>query len=239
MRFLGIDFGWQSKPSGVAALDWNGRRLRFASMARPSTPREVLEWVDREAGDAPAMVAVDAPLVIRNAAGMREADKDMHRRYGRYHAGAYPANLGRPYAARVTEFSRALEDRGFRHAARIEARAPGRYQIEVHPHAATVCLFDLPRILKYKKGTLASRRAELRRYRRLLLGVLAEARPRLDGLALPMPPETGALLKALEDQMDAVLCAYIGAHWWHWGDARNHVMGDAASGYIVVPTHAG
>ncbi len=37
------------------------------------------------------------------------------------------------------------------------------------------------------------------------------------------------------DQLDAVLCAYLAAHWWFWGRARNDVLGDSKTGYIVVP----
>jgi len=42
-------------------------------------------------------------------------------------------------------------------------------------------------------------------------------------------------LKAVEDQIDAVLAAYIAAHWWYWGLERNEVLGNARTGYIVVP----
>ncbi|MCY7392409.1 MAG: hypothetical protein LH647_13285, partial [Leptolyngbyaceae cyanobacterium CAN_BIN12] len=44
-----------------------------------------------------------------------------------------------------------------------------------------------------------------------------------------------AELKAVEDQLDSLICAYIAAHWWHWGTERNVVLGDRAEGYIVVP----
>jgi predicted RNase H-like nuclease len=40
---------------------------------------------------------------------------------------------------------------------------------------------------------------------------------------------------AAEDQLDAVLCAYIAAHYWLWGEERNQILGTAADGYIVVP----
>jgi predicted RNase H-like nuclease len=53
--------------------------------------------------------------------------------------------------------------------------------------------------------------------------------------ALPEVPNGGAALKALEDQLDALLCAYIGAWWWHWGSSRTLVAGNAREGFIVVP----
>ena len=43
-------------------------------------------------------------------------------------------------------------------------------------------------------------------------------------------------MKAVEDQLDALICAYVAAHWWYWGLERNLVLGDRETGYIVVPT---
>jgi pyridoxamine 5'-phosphate oxidase len=43
------------------------------------------------------------------------------------------------------------------------------------------------------------------------------------------------LSKIPADQLDAVLCAYLAAHWWFWGRARNDVLGDSKAGYIIVP----
>jgi predicted RNase H-like nuclease len=53
-------------------------------------------------------------------------------------------------------------------------------------------------------------------------------------LRLPGVPNTGQL-KPVEDQIDAVLCAYIAAHWWYWATRRNHMYGSKETGYIVVP----
>ncbi len=86
---------------------------------------------------------------------MRQTDQLTHKHFGRYHAGCYPANLSRPFAQKTVEFGLSLESRGFVHAPTIEAQKLGRYQIEVFPHPATINLFKLDRILKYKKGKLA------------------------------------------------------------------------------------
>jgi predicted RNase H-like nuclease len=69
----------------------------------------------------------------------------------------------------------------------------------MHPHAVTVSLFNLDRIVKYKRGTREQRARELRRLR---MPVSAH---------LPSVPRTGNL-KPTEDQIDAVLCAYVAAH---------------------------
>jgi predicted RNase H-like nuclease len=223
VTFIGIDFGWTSQPSGCAALDGE---LRLMDLTRCDTPENTLAWIDRYYG--PAMAAVDAPLVIPNETGMRVPDRLTHVHFGKFDAGCYPANRGSRFADRVTAFSRALSRRGYRHAAAIVPELPGRYQIEVYPHAAAVRLFGLPKILKYKKGAVADRVRELNRYRRML--------QTLHPWKLPVVPNGGAALKAVEDQLDAVLCAYVGWHWWRYGLERNQVLGNRRSGYLVVPS---
>lgn len=235
MRFIGVDFGWQSQPAGLAVVDWEDSALHVRELDRVAEPAQAADWIAARTAGRPAGVAVDAPLVIPNATGMREADRLTHVLYGKRHAGCYPANLGRPFAARVLAFSRALADLGFAHGVALAPGAPARFQIEVYPHAAAIELFRLDRILRYKKGRVADRKAELARFRGLLLTELPRNDPPVRLVSLPPVPETGPRLKELEDQLDALLCAYIAAHWWCWGRTRNRLLGSRAEGYIVVP----
>ena len=234
MRFLGIDFGWENKPSGLAALEWNGHALHLVAFDRLAEIKDILRWVDQHS-TADTVIGVDAPLVIPNRTGMRGADKLAHSHYGRYHAGCYPASRERSFWKRTTGLATQLKKRGFAHGDQLAARATGRHQIEVHPHAATVQLFGLDRIVKYKKGTLAARRAGLERLRGLLLERLPRLTPRLALDTLPEIPDHGPELKDLEDRLDALIAAYVAAHFWYWGQERNDVLGAAADGYIVVP----
>ncbi len=234
MRFLGIDFGWQKNPSGLAVLEQDGHALRLLKLECLTEPDEIVEWADSNASKN-AVIGIDAPIVIPNATGMRPADRLAHSMYGKFHAGAYPASRARSFWQRTTQLSAQLARRGFRHGDKLAAQGRGRYQIEVHPHAASVQLFELDRIVKYKKGTLAERAAGLGRLRNLILERLPLLTPALQPPDLPEIPSNGKTLKALEDQIDALLCAYIAAYWWHWGRDRNDVLGDSKTGYIVVP----
>jgi len=54
-------------------------------------------------------------------------------------------------------------------------------------------------------------------------------------LSLGEIPYTGAELKAAEDKLDSLICAYVAAYWWYWGEQRNLVLGDRTTGYIVIP----
>jgi len=194
---------------------------------------DILRWIQSEVGGGNAIVAVDAPLVIENPTGIRDVERQLNSEFWQFHAYCHASNLGRPFAQSVLSFSRRLTDIGFRHGAEMKARQSGRFQIEVYPHAATVKLFDLPRIVKYKRGRREAREKELHRLRELMLSRLPTLNPALS-LRLPSVPDKGSL-KPVEDQIDAVLCAYIAAHWWFWGIGRNHVYGCGETGYILVP----
>lgn len=240
---LGVDLGWYGKPSGVARLHWGqttrrGVALRLSAVTRVEGFEPVLNWVREQAGASDAVVAVDAPLVIRNACGIRSAERSLNAVYRQFHAGCHAANLGLPFAANVTAFSQALLNLGFKHAPNTPARSLGRFQLEVHPHAACVEFFGLRQILKYKRGLRAERARELTRFRRHLASRLPALSPPLDlARLLPAVPRSGPL-KPAEDCLDAILCAYIAAHWWYWGADRNRVFGTAEDGAIVVPWFA-
>ncbi|MDX2230811.1 MAG: DUF429 domain-containing protein [Leptolyngbyaceae cyanobacterium bins.349] len=240
MKFLGIDLGWTSGASGLCCLEWHNGILHLLDLQRQEAIADVLAWVDAWLpDDTPGLIAVDAPTLIPNATGMRLPDRLAHKYFGRYHAGCYPANLGSTFASRTVAFGLNLENRGFQHAPTIIPQQPGRFQIEAFPHPAIVQLFELPQILKYKKGLLAQRRAELARLHQLMCDRLPNLDPPLDitlgKIPIPAIPTQGTALKAVEDQLDSIICAYIAAHWWCWGTERNLVLGDRAEGYIVVP----
>jgi predicted RNase H-like nuclease len=242
MKFLGIDFGWTSQPSGLCCLVFQDNALWLKDLTRLADIPDLLAWIDAcVSPEEPAGVAVDAPTLIPNATGMRLPDRLAHKHFGRYHAGCYPANLGLPFAQRTVQLGLSLEARGFAHAPTIQPQAPIRFQIESFPHPAMVHLFGLSRILKYKKGPVAERRAELAKLRHYVLTVLPVLTPALHFMpdqTLPDIPVRGVDLKAVEDMLDSIVCAYIAAHWWYWGEARNWVLGDRAQGYIVVPAPA-
>ncbi|MBD2608920.1 DUF429 domain-containing protein [Scytonema hofmannii FACHB-248] len=242
MKFIGIDFGWKSQPSGLCCLQWTDNQLELLDLDRKDFIADILTWIDSHVQpDESAIIAVDAPTLIPNATGSRLPDKLSHKHFGKYHAGCYPANLNLPFADRTINFGLELESRGFTHAPTIEPQKLGRYQIEVFPHPAIVHLFNLERILKYKKGRLSDRRLELLKLHNYILDILPTIEPHLrlsayiSGYFPTEIPTTGAALKALEDKLDSLICAYVAAHWWYWGEQRNLVLGDRTTGYIVIP----
>ncbi|MEH2151847.1 DUF429 domain-containing protein [Nostoc sp.] len=238
MKFIGIDLGWRSQPSGLCCLEWIEGQLQLLDLDRKDAIADILTWIDQSVQpNEPAIIAVDAPTLIPNATGSRLPDKLSHKYFGKYHAGCYPANQNLPFAERTVNFGLELELRGFAHAPTIEPQKLSRYQIEVFPHPAIVNLFNLERILKYKKGRLSERRLELIKLQNYLLNILPSLSPslRLGGSFPSEIPTTGATLKAVEDQLDSLICAYVSAYWWYWGEQRNLVLGDRTTGYIIIP----
>jgi predicted RNase H-like nuclease len=124
----------------------------------------------------------------------------------------------------------------------IEADAGGRLIVEVFPHPATVVLFRLHRILKYKARpgrSLTERRQELRRYLELLT-TLQWSDPPLLGVQnlwtdLELERFGPSALKAIEDEADALLCAYIALYGHRWGAARCRSFGTVEGGAIFTP----
>ena len=241
MKFIGIDFGWTSGASGVCCLAWQNNCLKLLDIRTILEVDEILAWVDNWVpANAPGLIAIDAPTIINNPTGMRLADKLTHKYFGRYHAGCYPANLNSSFSDRTVGLSLSLAGKNFYHAPQITPQKPGRYQIEVFPHPATINLFGLERILKYKKGKIAQRQEALNHLRNYIVDVLPQLEPALDIADIERVPQisaqqTGKELKDIEDRLDSLLCAYIAAHWWYWGETKNLVLGDRETGYIVIP----
>lgn len=239
MYYVGVDLAWgERQPTGVAVLDAEGHLVAVGA-ARGDD--EILDLLAPYAGGE-VLVALDAPLVVRNPTGNRPAEAALNKDFARFDAGAHPSNTGKP------------EFRDQPRAARVAARlgldinprsGRPRRAIEVYPHPATVALFRLGRTLKYKNKPgrdLERLRAELLALVHLVEG-MADADPALhvDG------PEWRALrtaveragrkseLRVVEDQVDAVICAYIGL----FADRRPQdttTYGDLETGYIITPT---
>ncbi len=244
--FVGIDLAWSERNTsgGVALREAEpGRTEAVAEETALGSDDQIASFIARAIADGPAVVAVDAPLVVANEWGARPCDRLVTRRFGRYQAGARPAFRRSPSfpsgRVRGEELVCRLAHLGFRHDPHVPQRSPGRHLIEVYPHPAAIVLFGLEHTLKYKavNRSRAERLPEYRRYQELLRG-LEQADPAL------VPPEfldhdveglRGARLKQYEDLLDALLCAYLAWWCWYWGPAGYEVLGDLETGYVVVP----
>jgi predicted RNase H-like nuclease/ppGpp synthetase/RelA/SpoT-type nucleotidyltranferase len=236
MHFVGLDLAWGEKnQTGVAAIDSDGRVLHVGvAQDDDSIAATIKPYVS---GDC--LVAIDAPLIVKNAEGYRPCERELNRDFQRFDAGARPAFTERP------EFK---HPRAARIASALDldvdpASSSHRRVIEVYPHPATVVLFGLDKTLKYKRGALEDRRGELLK---LMTHVeeLDAATPRLRANRSVSWVELRKRVEAAtrpgqldrdEDPVDALICAYVGLYWYHRPEDVT-IYGDVASGYIVTPS---
>lgn len=242
---IGLDLAWSPRnPSGAAVVvgDAAGGTLRETAILGGDS--EIVAYVLRHAPPGPALVAVDAPLRVPNEHGRRPAEAELGRVFGRYEAGAYPANrrlLAREGRVRGETLVAALGAHGFAEAPAIEASQPARQITEVYPHAAMIGLFGLSRTLKYKARPHRAPEERVAAWRcyQQHLAHLHQADPPLRGLADLLAQDVAALrgqaLKHYEDRIDAVLCAYIALYAFRWGAARCGTFGTLAEGHIFAP----
>jgi predicted RNase H-like nuclease len=234
-RILGIDLAWgERKPDGVCALEVSALQARVLDLGLTQGDEALLEWVAHQMGEGASLLAVDAPLVCPNAQGSRPVDRLTHVHFGRFYAGCHPANLSKcPRPVRVTE---QLVQKGYRLGWNLEMDIrQEKLLAEVYPHPAMIRLFHLDQRIPYKRGRVIEKRQAFRRLQKLIQSCLATYFPQFQ-----LDPRTLALLRSewtknIEDQTDAFFCALIGYwHWLHRGQ-KTQVLGDLATGFILIP----
>ena len=158
-RFIGIDLAWKPdvNPTGAVVLSGTRSGAEVADVASDLRSfTAVLEYIEQHSTDE-TVVAVDAPLIIPNSTGQRRCDHALSRAYGSRQASCHSANQTLLPNAASVRLEAELQTRGYRHIS-----LGSRTMLEVYPHAALVSLFDLPHIIKYKKGRVESKRSGLR-----------------------------------------------------------------------------
>ncbi len=242
---IGIDLAWSPRNwSGVAVIQGSSVEAVLMETKILKEDTEILALVDRYTQTETVLVAVDAPLHVPNLTGRRSAEAEIGQIFRPYHAGAHPANRQRLVFDGVVRGEALVEQliqRGFVHTTPIEPNQPIRQVIEVFPHSGMVGIFDLERILKYKAKPSRSWEERLQAWKRYqtLMASLQEADPSLQGqdqlVQQPIHHLKGRQLKDYEDQMDAVICAYIVLYGFRWGSQRCRTFGNLTDGYIFTP----
>ena len=241
MRYLGVDLAWSEHAgSGVCVLDADGTILDEDQVAPEALPG----WIEHWRG-ASSILAIDGPLVVPpGSPALRPVERELHRRYGARHAGPYPGGAGSnamrgramsPAGALVTAVGGYIVD--------PTDTASAHRAVEVFPAPTWLEVFGLPQRIVYKRGRLADR-----------IAGLTQLMARMDTLATQVPAlrvgepdrireraqaaRTAADWKAIEDMVDARLCAYVALLWNRIGQPRWVVTGSGnwPDGYVIVPT---
>jgi len=245
MLFVGIDLAWSEKNgSGVAILRGDKNKAEFISADIYYSDKEIIKYIEQNIGMQNAFIAVDAPLIVPNKKGRRDAEKLVGFLFRKYDAGAHPANRKRlsQWSGKIRgeEIAKKLEKIGFLHNLDIKRFEKSRKFFEVFPHPSMVVLFNLNKILKYKakpKRDYKFRWNEFRLYQKYLKK-LEKAKP---VLSLPekitekdVKELKGKALKDYEDLLDAIFCAYIAYYYWY-NPENCEILGDMKEGYILTP----
>lgn len=252
---LGIDAAWTpTQPSGVALVQRSAAGWHLAAIARcyadycagwttlpPTSAGALVAASEALCNARPDLVAVDMPLAWTPITSRREADNAVSRAYGARHCSTHTPSAVRPGAIsdRLREGFAGI---GYPLAtARISTPA----LIEVYPHPALVELTGAERRLPYKAGKVraywpalapAARRERLFEVWSEIVSALdAEIAGVRDALTLPPAGAAGQTLKAFEDQLDAVVCAWSGLCAL---EGRARPYGDATAA-IWIPQPAG
>ncbi len=239
MHYIGLDLAWgEKKPTGVAVIDVDGRLLHVSSQTDDASIITALSAY----AEGPSLVGVDAPLIVTNPTGNRPCEKALNQDYRAFQAGAHPSNTGKPEFALQPRGARLADAMGLDMDPHSTAE---RRAIEVYPHPATIALFRLGRTLKYKQRT--GRTATDLRLALLqlmhLVETLKNAQPAMhvidhqgwrDLFAQVEAAARKSELRRVEDQVDAVICAYVAMYAQTRPDETT-IYGDFETGYIVTP----
>lgn len=236
MRCVGIDLSWTGRrPSGLALID-AGSSATIRTWTATLTPDEIAVWLQALPGGVVA--AIDAPLIVGPG---RRAEIQLRAALGNHGILAYHVGgnfLERKGLTAGPELGRLLRRADWALAPPSRPQAAGRFAFETFPRALTVTLLGADRPPDYKRGALADRLAGLAAYQALLERAAIQLGFELD---VPMlaPRATACLegraAKALEDRLDAALCALAAWTVAQYGTHPGDRFGTPEAGEIVVP----
>jgi len=90
MFFIGIDLAWSEKNrSGVAVIEGQKDTARFICGASDIQKNsDILDFILTPIKDNPALIAIDASLIVNNETGERRAETQLKKMFAAYHIEA-------------------------------------------------------------------------------------------------------------------------------------------------------
>lgn len=240
LHVVGFDSAWtRSKVGALAAIRADGAGLSLAVPPCACGFARALAVVAELRARGPVLLAIDQPLVVPNATSCRPVDRAAGSLVNRRGGGVQPANTSKAEmfgaGAPIWEFLREVAPTSIDPAARPTAPT-GLWALEVFPALASIGLFpevERGRALKYNPAVRRTFRPDDWAGLGLaLVAIAADLRiPALAAWATRLA--TAAPKKALQDEVDAVLCALIGL-LIQFAPTTTATLGDARAGYIVT-----
>ena len=219
--YIGIDLAWSPKnPSGVAVLNAEAELVDYRYAKDLDT---IVHLVDAYPD---ATIGVDAPLIIPNTTGHRPNEREFLKTFARFGLGVHAANTTL-FVKRFPRYAgfalyEALITRGFDFA--------NGNLYEVYPPATILALFNKGRILRYKASAPKPERlTAMQRLQTALFEVLTVPNTYQTSIA----PLKGKALKAREEFLDSLVCAYT---LLHATENPSLCFGDDLVGKLLTPT---
>lgn len=240
MKFIGIDLAWTYKnESGICVIDERGEVLVLESAVFSD---EKLVNIIKTYGGEKLHIAIDAPLVVNNETGSRQAERDLQR--GRIHGHRlFAFNSNRTFMTKAYKGIRGemLSNLIIEHLPNISIGMNEQDSsiVETFPTGIVSGLFPdiFPVKYKRKKGMtfeetigqmkLMTERIGLFEQQNIISGFS-------DKLIVDETTITRKHHKHLEDKLDAVLCA-LGLYLIHEKLAEPRKFGTDEEGFILIP----
>lgn len=240
MKFIGIDLAWTYKnESGICVIDERGEVLVLESAVFSD---EKLVNIIKTYGGEKLHIAIDAPLVVNNETGSRQAERDLQR--GRIHGHRlFAFNSNRTFMTKAYKGIRGemLSNLIIEHLPNISIGMNEKDSsiVETFPTGIVSGLFPdiFPVKYKRKKGMtfeetvgqmkLMIERIGLFEQQNIISGFS-------DKLIVDETTITRKHHKHLEDKLDAVLCA-LGLYLIHEKLAEPRKFGTDEEGFILIP----
>lgn len=240
MKFIGIDLAWTYKnESGICVMDESGEVLILESAV--FSDEEIVNII-KTYSDEKLHIAIDAPLVVNNETGSRQAERDLQR--GRINGHRlFAFNSNRTFLTKTFKSIRGevLSKLITEHLPNISI---GMYEegssiIETFPTGIVSGLFPdiFPVRYKRKKGMTFE---ETVGQMVLLIDRIAmfEEQNIIKGFSEKLLVDettiTRKFHKHLEDKLDAMLCA-LGLYMIHKKLAAPRKFGTDKDGFILIP----
>lgn len=230
MHFIGVDLSWSPKnKSGYAVLkEKNHKLIRVES----GIFQELEEFVSIYKKYENSYVAIDAPLIVPNEKGSRKAEHYLNKEYSKFNAGAYHCNR-----KLLSKYNRNTIPRGEELIKKLDITCDPNLigkrmnlAFEVYPHSSLVSLFNLKKIIQYKK--------KKGRKKQFLIDQMRIYAKHLNSLNIEncyfqiSDTITEKKRKEIEDIWDGYTCAYI-AYYAFKNKSQIKVFGDE-NGHIVT-----
>lgn len=208
---------------------------------------EVLRACERMTGKLPRVIALDIPLSRRRISRRRHCDNAVTAAYVARGIGTHSPSVDRPGPISKILFEQ-MSAAGYVLKTNDERPVSKRkrYFIETYPHPAIIELLQLRQRLAYKTSRSTQywpefapqeRRAalanNLNKLREGLAREIANVKEFIPNAHALLKYEKLSALKGMEDALDAVVCAWVGAQFWR-GNA-NAYGDDVAAIWVPKP----